>query len=107
MAVGAVPVLQYPKYYEPALVNQKNCVAFSDQISLVNSLKDILDGRYDSDVAIMSRQARQYYQDYLSSEAFCGQFIQFLGGSRQETELRVCNNALSVALFKQSLAKQA
>jgi len=101
MAVGTIPILQYPNIYKPALQDRFNAVVFSDLPDLERQLKNLLLRKDDGKENTMHEQAKLYYERYLSPSAFKNQLIKFLEGPRKQTELYVCQNALSVLLFEQ------
>ena len=69
MAVGTIPVTNYPEWLDPHLQHMENCIVFDDRRDLKARLKLVL--QLD-DVAIARLRANviDYYQTYLRPEAF-------------------------------------
>jgi hypothetical protein len=69
MAVGAIPIINYPEWFDPHLEHLKNCIAFEDKDDLLRSLNEVLqmDGE---EISRMRRQVIDYYDDHLAPEAF-------------------------------------
>jgi len=101
MAVGAIPILQYPEVYEQALEDMKNCIHFKNIEDLAERIGQILDGFYDSAMYAMRNSAKAYYDRNFSPESFKEKIDSFLASDENETELFLCQNALSVSLFEQ------
>jgi hypothetical protein len=69
MAVGAIPITNYPEWLDPHLEHGKNCIAFDDKVDLIDKLNQVL--RMDGDeIARMRRQVIDYYDSYLTSRSF-------------------------------------
>ena len=43
MAVGAIPVINYPEWFNPTLRHMENCIVFDDRNDLVMKIEEILD----------------------------------------------------------------
>jgi hypothetical protein len=69
LAVGAVPILNYGEWFDPNLESMRNCVAFDDKESLINSLEAVL-AMEGPPIAEMRKQAIAYYDAHLSIESF-------------------------------------
>jgi hypothetical protein len=69
MAVGAIPITNYPEWLDPHLEHRKTCIAFDDSVDLIEKLNEVLqmDG---NEIAQMRRQVMDYYDKYLTSESF-------------------------------------
>ncbi len=68
MAVGTIPILQYPEYFYPALEHKKNCLIFNDEKDLVKIIKSAL-ALPEKDVEEMRQNVLEYYNKYLSVES--------------------------------------
>ncbi len=69
MAVGTIPITNYPEWLDPHLEHRKNCIAFDDKADLIDKLNQAL--RMDGDeIARMRRHVIDYYDRYLTSESF-------------------------------------
>ncbi len=67
-ACGAVPILEYPGYYSPRLIDGVNCVDFTDELELTRKIRDILVGDYSTRWLALSRNAVSYHRSFLSLE---------------------------------------
>jgi hypothetical protein len=69
MAVGAIPIINYPEWFDPHLEHRKNCIAFEDKDDLLDKLNEVLqmDG---NEIARMRRQVVDYYDTRLAPESF-------------------------------------
>lgn len=69
MAVGAIPIINYPEWFSPSLEHMKNCVVFDEQRDLLQQLDRVL--AMDSEqVAQMRRNVIDYYDRYLDPAQF-------------------------------------
>lgn len=69
MAVGAIPIINYPEWFGPRLEHLRNCIAFDDERDLVDKVKLAL-GMDPAQVLAMRRQVIEYYETHLRSDAF-------------------------------------
>ncbi len=69
MAVGAIPIINYPEWFDPHLEHRKNCIVFDDKVDLLSKLNEVLqmDG---NEIARMRRQVVDYYDNRLTPESF-------------------------------------
>jgi hypothetical protein len=72
MAVGAIPITNYPEWFNPRLEHLKNCVAFDDNDDLLAKSTEVLAMPTDQ-IAQMRRQVIDYYDTYLTPESFARQ----------------------------------
>lgn len=65
LAVGTIPILEYPQYLEPPLQDGINCLVYSGADELISTIKraENLDAEQ---VSKYSQAAREYYQQHLS-----------------------------------------
>lgn len=68
LAVGCVPITQYPELFYPALEHDVNCLAYSNQQELIEVLKRAMDMQ-DQEVARLSSSAAEYYDRFLAPAA--------------------------------------
>lgn len=69
MAVGSIPITNYPEWFDPDLEHMKNCIAFEDQDDLISKLNLAL--KMDREkIAEMRENTLGYYQSYLRSVTF-------------------------------------
>ena len=69
MAVGAIPLINYPEWFNPPLVHKTNCVAFSGEMDLLVRVKEIL-AMKPEEIKIMRENVIKYYEEFLSPAAF-------------------------------------
>lgn len=65
MAVGTIPITQYPELFFPALEDGKNCLVFSNRKELVAVIKKAL-AMNENDIATLAKGATDYYDEYLT-----------------------------------------
>ena len=81
MAVGAIPVINYPEWFNPTLQHMKNCIVFDDQQDLLVKIRAILN-MGQQEIAAMRRTVIDYYETHLAP----GKFIDEIE-SRKEHKL--------------------
>ncbi len=69
MAVGAIPITNYPEWFDPNLIHMENCIAFSDQSDLVRKLNQALN-MGTVEIARMRANVLEYYKTHLESDTF-------------------------------------
>jgi len=65
MAVGSIPITQYPEMFFPPLENGKNCLTFSNEAELLMVIKTAMT-MSDADVAALCQAATDYYDKHLA-----------------------------------------
>jgi hypothetical protein len=75
MAVGTIPITQYPELFDPPLVAMKNCIYYNSREDLVDQIRLVLNMDADQ-ISSLRVQAAQYYDDHLSPESFCKKLAQ-------------------------------
>ena len=68
LAVGAVPLICYPDWFEPALQDGVNCLAFRT-VSDLNAVLDLAMAMADDEVARLREGAIRYYDEHLNPKA--------------------------------------
>ena len=69
MAVGAIPIINYPEWFDPRLEHLKNCVEFDERADLLGKLNQVL--RMDTEqIAWMRQRVIDYYDTFLAPESF-------------------------------------
>lgn len=69
MAVGAIPITNYPEWFHPRLTHGVNCLVFDSGKALLQRLNDAL--RMDLErIEYMSHKVIDYYENYLSPASF-------------------------------------
>ena len=69
MAVGAIPIINYPEWFDPHLEHLQDCIAFDDKADLVVKLNAVLD-MDAGQIARMRQRVIDYYDHYLAPESF-------------------------------------
>jgi len=69
MAVGAIPIINYPEWFNPDLRHMENCIVFNDRDDLVIKINDVLD-MGTQQVAEMRDRAIDYYENHLNPRKF-------------------------------------
>jgi hypothetical protein len=64
LAVGTVPIIQYPELFFPPLTDGKNCLVYSDEKDLVAVVRRAL-SMSEQDIAALAEGAMLYYESYL------------------------------------------
>ena len=80
MAVGAIPIINYPEWFNPDLRHMENCIVFDDKDDLVKKINDVLD-MGEQQVAEMRDRAIDYYENHLNPRKFVSD-IESRGGKR-------------------------
>ena len=72
LAVGTVPLIEYPRYFHPPLEHGENCLEFDGEEGLLTSVEKLL--RLDpSLLRSIGRKATQYYDEQLAPNALTKQ----------------------------------
>lgn len=69
MAVGTIPITNYPEWFEPKLSHMENCIAFDDKDDLIDKIRSALEMGTDQ-IAKMRANAMGHYETHLRSSAF-------------------------------------
>jgi hypothetical protein len=69
MAVGTVPITNYPEWFDPRLTHMENCIAFDDKDDLINKIRSTLEMSADQ-IARMRANAICHYETHFISSAF-------------------------------------
>jgi len=69
MAVGSIPVTNYPEWLDPHLRHMENCIVFGDRADLVAKLKSVLQ-MDEAEIGRLRDNVVDYYETYLRPEAF-------------------------------------
>ena len=97
MAVGAVPILQYPEVYQPDLSKAGAAVAFRDGTELLDLMADARSLGKEPGWQDVSAGAIRYYENYLSPESFHERFYASRPSEDQLT-IYICQNRISTNL---------
>lgn len=73
LAVGTVPLTEYPEQFDPPLVHGENCLVYVGEEQLATRVREIMKSSPE-DLAAISEGATRYYDRYLSPQAFLRRF---------------------------------
>jgi hypothetical protein len=65
MAIGSVPITQYPEMFFPPLENGKNCLTFNSEAELLAAIHTAI-SMSEQEVTAMAQAAIAYYEHYLA-----------------------------------------
>ena len=83
MAVGSIPITNYPEWFDPALEHMKNCIVFDDQQDLIMKINQAI-AMDDNRISRLRKNVLDYYDSYLRP----GRFIEKIE-SREDSRLTV------------------
>ncbi len=69
MAIGAVPITNYPEWFTPSLTDMENCIVFEDRDDLINKLKRAL-AMNEEEISRMRTNVLNYYETFLMPDTF-------------------------------------
>jgi len=69
MAVGTIPITNYPEWFDPKLTHMENCIAFDEKDDLINKIQCALEMSADQ-ISRMRANALGHYESYLRAGAF-------------------------------------
>jgi hypothetical protein len=69
MAVGAIPIINYPEWFDPHLEHLQNCIVFDDKADLLAKLNAVLEMGAEQ-IARMRQRAIDYFDEHLAPESF-------------------------------------
>lgn len=69
MAVGTIPIINYPEWFRPSLRHLENCIAFDDEADLIAKI-DLTLRMSPEEVIRMRRNAIDYYEKHLDPVNF-------------------------------------
>ena len=72
LAVGTVPLIEYPRNFHPVLEHDKNCLEFDGEEGLLSSVQKLL-SMDASELRAIGDRATQYYNTHLTPQAFTRQ----------------------------------
>jgi hypothetical protein len=83
MAVGAIPIINYPEWFNPSLQHMENCIVFNDRRDLIKQIETVLEMEQNN-VSEMRRKVIAYYNNHLSPQKFISDIE-----TRQENKITV------------------
>jgi hypothetical protein len=69
MAVGTIPITNYPERFDPKLTPMENCLAFDEKVDLIDIIRHALALSADQ-IAKMRMNAISHYEAHLRARAF-------------------------------------
>ena len=69
MAVGSIPITNYPEWFDPDLVHGENCLVFDDHDDLIRKVRMALSMERE-EIARLRANVLDYYQTHLRSGVF-------------------------------------
>jgi hypothetical protein len=69
MAVGCIPITQYPEYFNPPMKHKINCLVFDSRSELLNQVRNALN-MTPPDLSRIKRNVCEYYDQNLSLSKF-------------------------------------
>lgn len=69
MAIGTIPITNYPEWFSPNLEHMKNCVVFDDADDLIRKI-DLALAMSDEQKEALRRNAMQFHDQHLRPETF-------------------------------------
>ncbi|MEM8611029.1 MAG: hypothetical protein AAGF93_03345, partial [Cyanobacteria bacterium P01_H01_bin.105] len=83
MAVGTIPLINYPHWFSPGLKDLHNCVTYKTEAELLTKINLIL-SMPDEQISDMRKNVINYYQKYLDFDTF---YQQLINSQHQQTTL--------------------
>ncbi|MGD8631536.1 MAG: hypothetical protein PVG72_12525 [Gammaproteobacteria bacterium] len=69
MAVGAIPVINYPEWFTPALKHMENCIVFGDREDLIRQVEAVLEMGHEQ-ISGLRNRVIEYYENHLHPGRF-------------------------------------
>jgi hypothetical protein len=82
MAVGTIPILQYPELFHPALQDGLNCITYTTKEDLVLKINSCL-AKTKAEIESLRNEVIHYYERYLHHRAAC-QMIEAMPEGKNE-----------------------
>ena len=83
MAVGSIPIINYPEWLNPTLKHMENCIVFDGKEDLIRKIESVLEMEPEK-VSEMRLRVIDYYENHLSPGKFVGEIE-----SRKENDITV------------------
>jgi len=97
IASGAIPIIEYPGLFHPALENMMNAVAYKSKADLMDRLNEILSGSItDNKKEMLRSNISSYYLNNFSFNSFTSSLQTFNESSAFEKKLYVCAGDFSM-----------
>jgi hypothetical protein len=69
MAVGSIPITNYPEWFDPGLTHMENCIVFDDRDDLIDKLKTALEMN-EEQITRMRLNVLDHYETYIKPDTF-------------------------------------
>ncbi len=69
MAVGTIPITNYPEWLDPQLKHMENCIVFDDRDDLIAKMKQVLE-MTPEEIARLRSNVIDYYDTYMRPDTF-------------------------------------
>lgn len=69
MAVGAIPIINYPEWFNPTLRHMENCIVFDDREDLVRKVTTVFN-MGEQEIAALRAHVIDYYDNHLAPAKF-------------------------------------
>ena len=69
MAVGAIPIINYPEWFNPTLEHMENCIVFDDKNDLIRKIENVFEMGQE-DISEMRSKVINYYENHLNPRTF-------------------------------------
>lgn len=73
MAVGVIPIINYPEWLTPGLLDGVNCISFNDRTELISKIRLVLD-MSETKIDKMRSNVIDYYENHLDPCKFIEKF---------------------------------
>lgn len=74
MAVGTIPIINYPEWFKPHLKHMENCITFTDSDDLLEKIRTALEMEQEK-IDEMRENVIRYYENYSNLGAFVNKLI--------------------------------
>jgi len=74
LAVGTIPILQYPQYMSPPLIHDETCLVYHDKESLIDTIKSVFSMSPEKKLDL-STKAKTYYNTHLKLGCFANNLL--------------------------------
>lgn len=74
MAVGTIPITNYPNWFFPSLEHLKNCIKFNTKEDLIEAVKLVM-SMEKSQIEQIRKNVIEYYEKHLSCDSFLANTI--------------------------------
>ena len=69
MAVGTIPITNYPEWLDPPLRHMENCIVFEERADLITKLNEVLE-MGDAEISRLRRNVIDYYDAHMRPATF-------------------------------------